>query len=79
MLSLESKKMKKSRSPKPFPHLCPTCGHTSVYPVKTNYTTRFGQKTVTRKIILNRCCECGGEILPQKALDQLTDELEEEI
>jgi hypothetical protein len=64
----------KTRPPKPFPLLCPECGKRSVQPIETDYTTKLGKRIITKRITINRCTECGGEILPNKALDELFGE-----
>lgn len=68
----------KQRPPKPFPHLCPECGATAVYPEQTNHKTSFKYEGHLHEfeapnITLNKCRECGGIILPNTALEQIAD------
>ena len=69
---------KKQRPPKPYPHLCPECGATAVYAETTNYKTGFKyeghlHEFEARDVALNKCRDCGGVILPNMALDQITE------
>lgn len=64
--------------PKPFPHRCPECGATEVYPEQTNHKTAFkyeGQlyEFEAQNITLNKCRNCGGVILPNTALEQIAE------
>ncbi|MDY0170397.1 MAG: hypothetical protein RBS80_27885 [Thermoguttaceae bacterium] len=68
----------KQRPPKPFPHRCPECGATAVYPETTDYKTAFKHEGrlhefVAPNITLNKCRDCGGIILPNTALDQIVE------
>jgi DNA-binding transcriptional regulator YiaG len=69
---------RKQRPSEPFPHICPECGATAVYPETTNYRTAFkyeGQlhEFEAPNVTLNKCRDCGGTILPNTALDQITE------
>jgi putative zinc finger/helix-turn-helix YgiT family protein len=69
---------KKQRPPKPFPHLCPECGATAVYPEQTTHRASFKYEGHLHEfevpnITLNKCRDCGGVILPSTALEQIAE------
>ncbi len=68
----------KQRPPKPFPHRCPECGAAAVYAETTDYKTALKHEGrlhefVASNVTLNKCRDCGGVILPNTALDQITE------
>lgn len=69
---------KSERAPEVFPHFCPECGETAVFPETITHETAFKHENrlyhcTVPNLTVNKCRECGGIIFPDAALDKITD------